>query len=233
MVHRGRLRLALFLLLGAIATLAISIVSTMYWRSQVIRSREKWYEVSGGLPHSGTSFSGLGWSQFSWRVASASDSPSDGVAALPAWGRRLFARVPSESETQTIIAIASGWPMRSFVARFDVTIEQIDFNRPPVYLVGQVHGGMVLHNGKAPSSGTKRLWDSMTVLPLYPVWSGLVINTLCLASVLWLLFGAPFALRRALRMKNGQCPRCAYPVAESEVCTECGCPIDRATGIHR
>jgi hypothetical protein len=58
--------------------------------------------------------------------------------------------------------------------------------------------------------------------PLRPLWPGFAINTLFYAGILWLLFAAPFALRRRRRIKRGLCPACAYPVGDSEVCTECG-----------
>ncbi len=48
-----------------------------------------------------------------------------------------------------------------------------------------------------------------------------LIALLC-ASVLWLLVCGPFELRRFIRVKRGLCPECAYPVGESDVCTECG-----------
>jgi predicted amidophosphoribosyltransferase len=45
------------------------------------------------------------------------------------------------------------------------------------------------------------------------------------AAILWMLFAAPFALRRWRRIKRGLCPACAYPVGASDVCTECGKPV--------
>jgi hypothetical protein len=54
---------------------------------------------------------------------------------------------------------------------------------------------------------------------------GFAINTLFYAALLWLLFAAPFALRRRRRIKRGLCPACAYPVGDSDVCTECGKPV--------
>ncbi len=57
-----------------------------------------------------------------------------------------------------------------------------------------------------------------------PVWPGFAINTLFYAGILWVMFAAPFALRGRKRIKHGLCPACAYPVGESEVCTECGTP---------
>ncbi len=51
---------------------------------------------------------------------------------------------------------------------------------------------------------------------------GLSTNTLFYAAILWLLIGGLFALRRFLRVRRGLCPKCAYPMGESSVCTECG-----------
>jgi hypothetical protein len=52
------------------------------------------------------------------------------------------------------------------------------------------------------------------------------INTLFYAAILWLLFAAPFALRRRRRIKRGLCVKCAYNLRgrapQSEVCPECG-----------
>jgi hypothetical protein len=62
-------------------------------------------------------------------------------------------------------------------------------------------------------------------IPTKIIWGGLAINTLFYAGILWLLFAAPFALRRRRRIKRGLCPACAYPVGESDVCTECGQPL--------
>jgi hypothetical protein len=58
-----------------------------------------------------------------------------------------------------------------------------------------------------------------------PLWPGFVINTVFYAVLLWLLFAAPFALRRRRRIKRSLCPACAYPVGASDVCTECGKPV--------
>jgi hypothetical protein len=62
-------------------------------------------------------------------------------------------------------------------------------------------------------------------LPSRPRWPCFTINTLFYAAILWLLFAAPFTLRRHLRIKRGLCPACAYPIGASEVCTECGKPV--------
>ncbi len=55
-----------------------------------------------------------------------------------------------------------------------------------------------------------------------PIWRGIAVNTLAYAGALWLLFVAPFTLRRLIRARRGLCPACGYPVGESAVCSECG-----------
>ena len=60
------------------------------------------------------------------------------------------------------------------------------------------------------------------VLLFRPVWPGFAVNTLLYAVVAWVLACGPFALRRFIRVKRGLCPKCAYPVGESWVCSACG-----------
>src|SRR5262249_17329132 len=62
-------------------------------------------------------------------------------------------------------------------------------------------------------------------LPLQPLWPGFAINTVFYAAVLWGLFAGPFALRRTIRRRRGQCAACGYPVGASKVCTECGAQL--------
>ena len=64
-------------------------------------------------------------------------------------------------------------------------------------------------------------------LPARPLWSGLLVNTLFYATLLWLLLLGPFALRRFMRVRRGLCPKCAYPMGESEACSECGAELAR------
>jgi len=61
--------------------------------------------------------------------------------------------------------------------------------------------------------------------PLNPIFPGFAINTLFYAGVLWVLCCGPFALRRMIRRRRGQCPACAYPIGQSPVCTECGAAV--------
>ena len=66
-------------------------------------------------------------------------------------------------------------------------------------------------------------------LPARPLWPGFAINTLFYATILWLLMYGLSALRRFLRLRRGLCPKCAYPMGESSVCSECGKPLPSLT----
>ena len=70
-------------------------------------------------------------------------------------------------------------------------------------------------------------FESLTprVIPLRPLWPGFAINTIFYAAVLWVLFAAPFTLRRWRRIKRGQCASCGYSLRgtpDIDKCPECG-----------
>ena len=64
-------------------------------------------------------------------------------------------------------------------------------------------------------------------LPAGVIAVGFAINTIFYAAFVWLLICGPFVLRRFLRVRRGLCPKCAYPMGESAVCTECGIALPR------
>jgi hypothetical protein len=139
-------------------------------------------------------------------------------ALLPDWSgldnRGLDDEI-AQGKWSTRIIDARGWPAVSLCSERS--------NAP---------GGSRTRFGiELPDRFTARVDEPFSrMLPLCPIWRGFAINTLFYAAILWvgwLLFAAPFALRRRLRggrIKRGLCPACAYPVGESEVCTECGKP---------
>ena len=73
---------------------------------------------------------------------------------------------------------------------------------------------------------TPRWLSRWLLLPVRPLWTGFLTNTLFYAVVLWLLIPGPFVFRRLIRrfsrIERGLCPKCGYPMGESAVCTECG-----------
>lgn len=63
------------------------------------------------------------------------------------------------------------------------------------------------------------------VLPFHPIWSGLILNTLFYAVLIWGVVSGPGAARRAFRKHRNRCPACGYPIGTSIICTECGCQL--------
>ncbi len=76
----------------------------------------------------------------------------------------------------------------------------------------------------------RHAWGGGYRLPLRPIWPGFAVNTLLYAAILWLIIPGPFALRRLLRLRRGLCPKCAYPMGGSAMCTECGKSLPNRVG---
>ncbi len=63
------------------------------------------------------------------------------------------------------------------------------------------------------------------LLPLRPLWSGLLANTAIYGGAWAVLIGGPILLRRWLRARRGGCPQCGYSregLKKGTPCPECG-----------
>lgn len=104
-----------------------------------------------------------------------------------------------------------GWPWRSFQI---VTMETgVEFVRTDA-LNSVYQRGIELRTRRDQ-------YDRPPVLPLRPVWGGLVGDAAVFGAVWWGVRTAPGA-RRRWREGRGRCGACGYPRGASEVCTECG-----------
>jgi len=71
--------------------------------------------------------------------------------------------------------------------------------------------------------------DGVRMLPLQPIWSGLVIDTVLYAS-LWFALFSMGDIRTILRRRRGLCGHCGYRLLpEQSRCSECGQPRLRFT----
>ena len=118
---------------------------------------------------------------------------------------------------------AWGWPLLSLWCEYE-DVEVNPFITPRIY---RVHGGIEtsLERIKLVTYGG----PYARVLPLRPIWTTFAVNTLFYAALLWGLIPGPFAMRRLIRRRRGLCPKCAYPMGESTVCTECGNALPRSS----
>ena len=112
-----------------------------------------------------------------------------------------------EGSNRTVVIDARGWPLRALYV----------VGYPPEQVIS---GGLPL-----PTKRLQSWWISAFALPCRPIWPGFPINTIFYAALVWVLICGPFALRRFWRVEQGFCPKCAYPMGESSVCTECGCEL--------
>ena len=144
---------------------------------------------------------------------------------LPDWSG--LRRAPTKFDAESCQGLAQlvdtrGWPLRALWS--EPATSYWCGNAAPT--TEPVRGGI---------RTSLRQWTSVygdvfpRTLPLRPIWPNFVANTLFYAIVIWVLAGGPFALRRDLRVRRGLCPKCAYPMSESAVCSECGATL--ATGV--
>lgn len=128
------------------------------------------------------------------------DYNPENVPHVPAWSQ--FAVPPSMR--MWMGEISSGWPFHTLSWFSTVTPSTTTYIHRHVWSFGE--------------------YPDENYLPLAPIWSGLLLNTLFYAAILWLLIPGPFVLRRLIRIKRGLCETCAYDLrgAEHDACPECG-----------
>ncbi len=107
-----------------------------------------------------------------------------------------------------------GWPMVAMWSQPRGFYDTIDGDRRLMPVQGGIETPLPVFVG--------RFDHHFRVLALRPFWPGFAVNTIFYAATLWSLLLGAFALRRFLRVRRGLCPKCAYPMGESSVCTECG-----------
>lgn len=134
---------------------------------------------------------------------------ANGCADVPRWARRRG--LPGQHVIERVKAV--GWPFRC------------------------LHCGAAQLTTPAPGAppmstwGCLKLWPRygtlQGVLPLVPIWRGIVSGSLLHFLVLWLILSVALLFRHHMRARRGLCPKCAYPLGSSARCTECGNPLGR------
>jgi hypothetical protein len=116
-----------------------------------------------------------------------------------------------------------GWPC---LALRGLRWSPIKFNeqkRRHEFTQSQVFVGVILVDDQKVMLGEREY------LPIQPIWPGFAINTIFYAAMLWLLWVAPGKIRRFIRIRGHRCPACGYQIAPGggigPVCSECGAPL--------
>jgi hypothetical protein len=144
-------------------------------------------------------------------------------SAVPTWARRgaipwSASQAPwpdSNSEAATLV-IGRGWPLIALWC---------DDGRSdgPTFSTVAPSGGI-------PLSHWARIGpDWAAILPYRPVWIGLIVDSLVMASLWWFVLVVPVAAfrhyRGHLRVRRNHCPHCNYNLAGlamNSPCPECG-----------
>jgi hypothetical protein len=234
-IRRIALRVLLFLILGAIVNVAVawgfaafgpynkSKPETLFFRP--LRNEKCWYAVVEDRY--------IGERRFKVIIAD-----SESVAyqfceiwkfdydpwtelEVPTWVRAHAisdVAIAAPKEARIFADASYGWPRSSLVYHISMTLRQFRNGDPAM-----TQWGFNSTTESASTGGDARY------LPLLPIWSGFVANTLFYGAVIWMLFAAPASLRRWQRVALGLCPKCAYPTGTSDVCTECGVRLTTMT----
>lgn len=220
--RRWIVRAVVFLLLGAIVNVAVAWGLILFdSRAQSVEDRLLPSEEAEILllqffsRDSISRYQSTGWTFTSggWQIKSAAamDVQNVRVASFGSY-------VPAVLQLEVMKA---GWPTRTLSGT--VIADQRDIDK------STVHYSWALETpdwASLPFVGRRFTYS----LPLQPIWPGFAINTIFYAMILWALFATPFALRRWRRVRKGLCPKCAYPVGESDICTECGTVVRHLSG---
>jgi hypothetical protein len=200
--------MCLLLVLGAIVNIAVA------WGPWLVRDAREWPKTWDSVQEPTNAEDAEHWKQ---RALQPFDSPAPHLCDTwhhwYAQERRLAIKSGRAMGTYHATRIRAGFPTRSMT------------------LTTWHMSSMFLR--ASPSIGNDGIEVRSCVLPARIWWSGFAINTLFYAGILWVVFAAPFALRRRRRIKRGLCPACAYPVGASEVCTECGKSLPSPSRLTR
>jgi ankyrin repeat protein len=229
-VRRIMLAILIFALLGLVTSIAIAWGATIietprpFGTKPTVSSSSSWSSrVHGAEDWIAEVDQSVWWCLISARCWPQTEEAAERAVAegrapvlheAPAWSRL------SEQDAQrgaTYIELAAGWPrpaVRGSLYASDST-----------WLWDYETTGMLAGRDPWRSSSSNPM--DVMFLPIAPITSGLVLDTLAFAAVWWapfLLYGLNKRQHAALRRRKGLCPRCRYSLAgiTSERCPECG-----------
>jgi len=171
---------------------------------------ERFIATPDGLEHTG-----LGWRLVFVVDGSMAESPprprlrsTTTVAGGGGPGSRAFLRVPASARDKYVQIVLAGWPASCYQGTtefFSQSLTRHGLFEPPEL---------------ASDLGVK----PRRLVPLYPRWTGLAVNSIFYGAIFWLAVPGPKLLRRVLRRRRGQCAGCGYDLThhEHETCPECG-----------
>lgn len=228
-MKRHLLIIAICLLLGAVVNVAVAWGCAAFSdRPEGLGVPESWQVDSwhcdsptreGSTWHVSTAELPGAYRVTAWSVPPR--RPGDWLVTHPRRATRLVSDPADELPdwVQSVVSNEIGGPERSNGL---IVIDARGLPLRALYFVGYAPEQVISGGLPVPGWRGESLFRSASALPYRLVWPGFAVNTLFYAAILWLLIASCLALRRFLRLRRGLCPKCAYPMGESAVCTECG-----------
>jgi len=242
-MKRWLVKLALFLILGAIVNVAVAWGFALCAQHDSRPTAKCTTKSSAGLDGQGPpNYVASQWSTLGTQRITVSffvvlhgnftRASASFEEVVPPWAlefmdiAEVVGRTPrdiEESRTHTTLIDAHGWPClalwggmklpHSGMAIYDSDGWAVPLLERHYWIIG-------LRSQSQPGK-----YSDIRSLPLRPIWPGFAINTLLYATILWLPFGA-LAVRRRRRIRRGLCPKCAYDLRgsphDAAACPECG-----------
>ena len=119
-----------------------------------------------------------------------------------------FSLMPTSPNDKWVHVIRAGWPLPCL----EGAVKSVGPDRD--------HDGVMTPPSILDTMGIK----PRRLLPLYPRWTGMTVNTVFYCAVFWLAIPGPRAIRRFMRRRRTQCEQCGYDRShhEHDSCPECG-----------
>lgn len=160
---------------------------------------------------SGVENFGLGWAFIFAGDAAApppgfsrrNAQPSPGISAMA-----VVKPLPIGPQDKYIHIVRAGWPMSCFQGA-----------------TTGIGGSRSRHGVIEPPRIVRQMGvKPLRMVPLYPRWGGLAVNTVFYGAIFWLVIPGPKLLRRVMRRRHGRCPTCGYDMShhDHDICPECG-----------
>jgi hypothetical protein len=153
---------------------------------------------------------GFGWA-FVFAVDAAIPLPD---ASTPSSGRNRRAhptalvQLPTSPNDRLVHVVTAGWPLTCLTGE-----------RHTIGVSTRQHG-----LAEPPRAVRELNVKPRRVLPLRPLWLGLVVDTALYAAAVWMAVPGSLLLRSTLRRRRGQCSACGYNLrhVDHRACPECG-----------
>ncbi len=214
-------RIAIFLLLGAVANVAVAWACA-FAQTEVVPHRGGFEHPTGDANRAISVTRRFGWQyviDFEFTRQVRSKIVGDGP--LPRYDSRMWWPDEGHQPINRRGYLGCGWPMLSLIAS---VAPEPTF----VALQGQSGKRPVVRTGIAINPRRLGTPPSVTIPDIIPIgvlWHGFAENTLVYAGVIALLTLSAGAIRRNWCRLNNRCAACGYPRGTSPVCTECGATL--------